>query len=317
MNRPSAAVLAVFVAVVLIGGTNFVAARYSNRELPPFWGAGLRFAIAGLLLIGLAGWRRIPLPLGSAFLGVALFGVLNFGVAFGLGYWGLLQAPSAIAATFVALLPLMTFFMATALRMERFRWSGVIGGAIAVTGVALVFIDQLRATVPPAALVALFLQAVAFAVSTVLLKRLPRTHPIGTNAVAMLCGAGLLLVIGFVAGETPVLPSRPEVWTAFLYLVTLGGIGFFIGVVFIVQRWTASASAYVTVLFPVVTVAVGAILAGEFVGLQFVAGAFLVMLGTYVGAFMGTAHGEGPGKTRRANLLSDASSPGEYVIGRR
>jgi len=310
MNRPSGAVLAAFAAVVLIGGTNFVAVRFSNRELPPFWGAGLRFALAGALLVGFAAWRRIPLPLGSALPGVALLGVLNFGVAYALAYWGLLEAPSAMAATFVALVPLMTFFMATALGMERFRWSGVLGGAIAVAGVALVFVDQLRATVPPAALAALFLQAVAVAVSTVLLKRLPRADPIGTNAVAMLCGAALLFVIAFVARETPALPSRPEVWAAFLYLVTLGGIGLFIGIVFIVLRWTASASAYVTVLFPVVTVAVGAILAGELVSLQFVAGASLVMIGTYVGAFFGAAARVGPGNTARANLLSGASSQG-------
>jgi len=307
MNRPSTAVLSVFVAVVLIGGTNFVAVRFSNRELPPFWGAGLRFAIAGILLVGLAAWRRIRLPLGSAFPGVALLGVVNFGVAYALAYWGLLQAPSAMAATFVALVPLMTFFMATALGMERFRWGGVIGGAIAVAGVALVFVDQLRATVPPAALAALFLQAVAVAGSTVLLKRLPRADPIGTNAVAMLCGAAFLLVVALLARETPVLPSRPEVWVAFLYLVTLGGIGLFIGVVFIVLRWTASASAYVTVLFPVVTVAVGAILAGELVSFQFVGGALLVMIGTYVGAFVGSTRA---GKPVSANLLSGASSQG-------
>jgi len=307
MNRPSTAVLSVFVAVVLIGGTNFVAVRFSNRELPPFWGAGLRFAIAGLLLVGFAAWRRIRLPLGSAFPGVALLGVVNFGVAYALAYWGLLQAPSAMAATFVALVPLMTFFMATALGMERFRRGGVIGGAIAVAGVALVFVDQLRATVPPAALAALFLQAVAVAGSTVLLKRLPRADPIGTNAVAMLCGAAFLLVVALLARETPVLPSRPEVWVAFLYLVTLGGIGLFIGVVFIVLRWTASASAYVTVLFPVVTVAVGAILAGELVSFQFVGGALLVMIGTYVGAFVGSTRA---GKPVSANLLSGASSQG-------
>jgi drug/metabolite transporter (DMT)-like permease len=289
MRRPSGAVLAVFAAVVLIGGTNFVAVRFSNRELPPFWGAGLRFAVAGALLLALAAWRQISLPFGSAFPGVAVFGFLNFGVAYALAYWGLLQAPSAMAATLVALVPLLTFFMATGLRMERFRWSGVIGGIIAVGGVALVFIDQLRATVPLAALTALFLQAVAVAVSTILLKRLPRADPIGTNAVAMLCGAALLLIFALVARETPVLPSRPEVWSAFLYLVTLGGIGLFIGVVFIVRRWTASASAYITVLFPVVTVAVGAVLAGELVTLQFVAGAALVMVGTYVGAFAGAA----------------------------
>jgi drug/metabolite transporter (DMT)-like permease len=309
MNRPSVAVLAVFAAVVLIGGTNFVAVRFSNRELPPFWGAGFRFALAGALLVGFARWRHIPLPLGSAFPGVALLGVLNFGLAYAFAYWGLLQAPSAMAATFVALVPLMTFFMTTALGMEQFRWSGIVGGAIAVAGVALVFVDQLSATVPLLSLAALFLQAVVVAVSTVLLKRLPRADPIGTNAVAMLCGAALLIVISLVARERPTLPSRPEVWAAFVYLVTLGGIGLFVGIVFIVRRWTASASAYVTVLFPVVAVAVGAILAGELVSMQFVAGAFLVMIGTYVGAFVGAAS-RGPGMSARAKLLSDTSSQG-------
>jgi len=123
----------------------------------------------------------------------------------------------------------------------------------------------------------------------------------------MLCGAVFLLVVAVLARETPALPSRPEVWIAFLYLVTLGGIGLFIGVVFIVLRWTASASAYVTVLFPIVTVAVGAILAGELVSFQFVGGALLVMIGTYVGAFVGSVRA---GKPAPANLLSDASSQG-------
>lgn len=48
MSRPSGRVLLVFAIAVLIGGSNFVAARFSNRELAPFWGAGLRFGIAGV-----------------------------------------------------------------------------------------------------------------------------------------------------------------------------------------------------------------------------------------------------------------------------
>ena len=277
-----------FALVVLIGGSNFVAVRFSNRELPPFWGAGLRFGLAGALLLGFALWRRIPLPLGSALPGVALLGVLSFGVTYALAYWGLLAAPAALASTLVALVPLLTFGLTIALGMERFRWAGLIGGIVAVAGVATVFIDQLQATVPLTAVLALFLQALGVAASTVLLKRLPRTHPIGTNAIAMFPGAAFLLVLSLLAGERPALPARPEVWAAFLYLSTIGAVGLFVGIVYIVQRWTASASAYVTVLFPVVTVAVGAALAGEVVSLRFAAGAALVMIGTYIGALAPT-----------------------------
>lgn len=31
--------LAAFAAIVVLRGVNFVAARFSNAELPPFWGA--------------------------------------------------------------------------------------------------------------------------------------------------------------------------------------------------------------------------------------------------------------------------------------
>ena len=309
MNRPSNTVIVAFILVVLIGGTNFVAVRFSNRELPPFWGAGLRFVLAGTLLVAFALWRRIALPLDSRLPGVALLGIVNFGIAYALAYWGLLQAPSAMAATFVALTPLMTFVMAVALGMERFRWSGVGGGLIAVIGIALAFFDQLRVSVPPGALLALFLQGVCVAVATIMIKRLPRADPIGTNAIAMLSGAAVLLALAAIVGETPVLPSRPEVWLAFLYLVTLGGIGLFVGAVFLVRRWTASASSYITVLFPVVTVAVGAILASELVSGQFLAGTVLVMLGTYVGAFA-QGLGRERGKPGEAHLISDASSQG-------
>ena len=55
---PDRLALAAFAGAVAIGGSNFVAIRFSNRELDPLWGAGLRFALAavvfGLLFAGAA-----------------------------------------------------------------------------------------------------------------------------------------------------------------------------------------------------------------------------------------------------------------------
>lgn len=39
VRRPDTIVLVVFAAVVLVGGSNFVGVRFSNRELPRFFGA--------------------------------------------------------------------------------------------------------------------------------------------------------------------------------------------------------------------------------------------------------------------------------------
>ncbi len=87
-----------------------------------------------------------------------------------------------------------------------------------------------------------------------------------------------------IAREPALLPTRADVWIALAYRVTVGSIGLFAGVVYVVKRWTASASSSMRVLFPIVTVALGAVLAGELVSAPFVLGTLLVMFGVYLGA---------------------------------
>jgi drug/metabolite transporter (DMT)-like permease len=59
------ATFAAFAGIVVLGGFNAVAVRFSNRELEPFWGATLRFALAAVVLFGVVVWRRVPLPRGA------------------------------------------------------------------------------------------------------------------------------------------------------------------------------------------------------------------------------------------------------------
>ena len=283
MRRPDATVWLVFAAVVLVGGGNFVAVRFSNRELAPFWGAGLRFALAAALLLALARLAGWALPRGPALRGALLYGVLGLGASYAFMYWALLEAPAALAAVVIALVPLETLLLASAFGLERIRTRAVVGGAIALTGTAMVFGDQLRA-VPFGSVLAMLAGSLCIAASTVAAKGFPRVHPVPTNGVAMLPGVALLLALSLVAGENRLLPSQPEVVAAFAYLVLVGSTVLFIGFLYVLQRWTASATSYATLLFPLVTVAIGAVLAGEIVSLQFLAGALLTILGVYLGA---------------------------------
>ena len=57
----------------------------------------------------------------------------------------------------------------------------------------------------------------------------------------------------------------------------------FVGFFYVIRRWTASASSYALVLFPVVTLAVGAVRANEPVTPSFVVGTLLVIAGVCVG----------------------------------
>ena len=274
--------LAVFAATVLVGGSNFVAVRFSNRELAPLWGATLRIAASGVLLLALALVARVRLPTGRPLAAAMLFGLWTFGIGYALTYLGLVDAPAALAAAIVATVPLLTLFMAAGMGLERITTRRLIGACIAIVGVGVIFADQLVA-VSLSSVAAVVGLAIVIASSTVFAKRLPEAHPIGTNAIAMPIGALVLLALSRVSGESAVLPARPDVSAAVVYLI-VSTIALFVGFFFVVRRWTASATAYSTVLTPVVTVALGLALAGETVSLTFLAGAALVMAGTYVGA---------------------------------
>lgn len=285
--------LLVFALVVLVGGSNFVAVRFSNRELPPFFGAGIRFVGASLLLLILARAMSLPLPRGRFLAAALAFGTFTFGVTYALAYWGLQTAPAALAATLAALAPLLTFLGSVGLGDERFRWGGIVGGVVALAGVAIIFADQVH-DVPVTAVIVLGLSAVGIAAGTIWTKRLPRGHPVSTNAVAMIPGAALLLALAVIAREPAVVPARTETWIALGYLVVSSAV-LFVGFFFIIRRWTASASSYATVLFPMVAIVVGALLGGEGVRPPFLLGAALVIAGVYLGALAPTREPLGTG----------------------
>lgn len=284
--RPDAATLTAFAVSTIILGSNFVAVRFSNMDLAPFWGAALRFAAAALLLYGILAARRIPLPRGKTLLGAIVFGVLTFGAMFGLMYWALQDAPAGLASVLFALLPVVTFVLAIVHRLERFRWHGLAGALIAAAGVAVIFQDSLRSAVPVLSVVAILVAVVFAAEGAVAIKWFPRGNPLAVNAVAMTAGTVVLFTWSLAAGETWTLPTQEATWTALAWLVLFGSIVGFVLLVFVIGRWTVSASAYQGVLQPVVTVLVAAWLLGERLTPLFALGSVLVLAGVYVGALM-------------------------------
>jgi drug/metabolite transporter (DMT)-like permease len=283
-RAPDWLALAGFAGIVLIGGSNFVAVRLSNRELPPFFGAGLRFGLAAILLLALVRIRGLALPRGRSLLGAAIFGLITFTVSYALTYNGLVRAPAGVGAVMAASAPLLTVFLAALQRVETFRWRGVAGAVFAIVGVLIMTRAPALAGVPLWSLLMLFGVAVCIAESGLVIKMFPPAHPIALNAVAMTIGTGPLFLLSLLSGEHWQLPSSPATWLVLAYVVPVGSVGLFVLLVFVLNRWTATAMSYATVLFPVVSLSLGALLAGESLSLALVAGALVTIAGVYVGA---------------------------------
>jgi drug/metabolite transporter (DMT)-like permease len=277
-------VLGAFLANALLAGGNGVGIRFSNRELDPLWGAGLRFALAAVVLCALMAALKLALPRGRALAGALLFGLFNFAGAFALAYLALVELHAGFGQILLALVPLATLLLAALWRQERLRTSAVGGTLLALVGVALLSRAPLRESVPPLSLLAALGSAFCFGQAAVLVRRFPPVHPVTINAVGMAIGAALLVAGSVLAGESPALPRQAQTWAAIGYLVTVGSVAVFLLYLFVLRHWAASRAAYVFVLIPFVTVLLSAWLDDEPVGAGLALGGLLVLTGVYVGA---------------------------------
>jgi drug/metabolite transporter (DMT)-like permease len=299
-QEPDPTTLGAFVLLVVLAGGNAPAIRYvscEGCELDPFWSAALRFSLAAAIF-ALVSVGRFPRE--RALAGATLFGALQFGAGFAFVYWGLVHAPAGLSQVLLACVPLFTFGLALAHRQERFRLEGLVGAALAVAGIAVVFGSGYDTGVPTSSMLATLAGAVCWAEALVLVKAFPDVHPAAMNAVGMTVGAGLLLGLSIVSGEELALPEAASTLTAQAYLVLAGSLAVFWLYVFVAQRWSASAASYQLVLIPLVTVVVSAWLQDEPVTPAFGVGSALVLLGVYVGALR-----------RPAAAPAEASSPPE------
>jgi drug/metabolite transporter (DMT)-like permease len=278
--KPDRLTLAAFLLVVLLGGSNSVAIRFSNQELAPFWGAFLRFSIGACVywLILLVRSVALPSPRDAAV--IAVNGFLAIGVSFALLYWALLRVPVSLATIFISTSPLFTLVLAVLHRLEKFRVQSLVGGLIAVIGLAVAVNAQPGDAELLPAILALVLGALVAAEGNVIFKMYSlQSDPVAINSISMTAGALFLGGASLAAGDAWALPSTPQVWGALIYLILGGSVVMFYMFVYVLSRWTASAASYAILFFPLVATVLAAWLAKETVTLPFILGGLLVIAG--------------------------------------
>ena len=274
-----------FTLTCAIWGSTFLFIRIGNDTTPPVWGAGVRLAIASLLLAGLAFALRAPWPRGAQLQAALWFGVVDFGVSLPLLYWGEQRIPSGIAAVLYATIPLTTSLFARAFGLEPLRPRIVLASLAALGGVAIMFSSSLEGRYEPARLVAVALAALTASLAGVLLKRAPDSHPFATNAWAQGVGAIMCVAASRVMGEPQAWP-RGEAWIAIGYLAVVGSVIAFVTFAWLLQHWTVTRTSFIAVVVPVVALVLGILVRHERPGRTALVGS-TVILGAVIAGIAG------------------------------
>ena len=273
-----------FFIVVVLGGSNPVAVRIGYAEFPPFWGATLRFAAAATFFWIVVFARRLEIPKGRALTGALVYGALTIGFSYAFLYWALVFLSASLAIVIESIMPLLTIFFAWLHGQEKIRWSGLLGSLLAIIGIFIGVGAELGNSIPLLPVLAVVVSIAALAEGTVLYKAYPSSDPFVVNALALTIGTAILLPISVLAGEQWFLPKTVSVWISYAYLVVGGSVILFYLYLYVLERWTASATSYMFLLLPIATILVAAWLTDEVITFRFLVGSLIVLLGVWLGA---------------------------------
>jgi drug/metabolite transporter (DMT)-like permease len=249
-----------FIIFTAIWGSTWIVIRGQLGIVPPQWSVAYRFVIAAAAMALVATWRGESLRIGRKGLLAALFlGLTQFCVNFDAVYLAERHITSGVVATVFALLVIPSSLLAWAFLghrpTARFAWSS----AVAVAGIALLFLHELRTHGATAREVAsgigLTLVGMLGASTANVMQARPeiRRFPLfALIAWSMAAGAVIDAAIAFAMTGAPVFDPSPGYWAGLLYLALFASVLTFSLYYPVIRRIGPGKTAYSSVIVPII-----------------------------------------------------------------
>jgi drug/metabolite transporter (DMT)-like permease len=220
------ALLLPFLLITLIWSSTWIVIKDQLGTVPPPWSVTYRFLIASAAMFAIARLSGVSLRIGRAgHLLAAAIGVPQFALNFNFVYAAEQYVTSGLCAVVFALLMVPNAFGARLFFGQRVSGRFLAGSAVALIGVALLFVQEARTVSAPLAVtlvgIGYTLLGVlsASAANVMQLSQTARRQPISALlAWAMLYGALIDGAFALAVHGPPVGESRAGYWLGVAYL---------------------------------------------------------------------------------------------------
>lgn len=274
-------VMSAFAVVYLVWGSTYLAIRVMVEHLPPFLSAGVRFLIAGLLMVAYAAWKgyRLPATLGE-WRWLALIAVLMLVGANGLVTWSEQWVDSNQAALIVATSALWIAWLGTVgvqgQAVTRTTYAGLLlgfGGVLVLVGGGLEL-----GHAPWFAYAALLVSPFLWALGSIMSKRRPAScTPFVSATVQTLIAGAIMTAVGLLGGEAPQWTWEPRSLLALAYLIVFGTCIAYACFFWLVHEVTPSQLGTYAYVNPAVAVLLGGWLLDERLSAMQIAGTCIIL----------------------------------------
>ncbi|HZF95912.1 MAG TPA: EamA family transporter [Allosphingosinicella sp.] len=283
-------VLFAFALIILIWGSTWIVIKDQLGPVPPTWSVTYRFVIAGAAMFAYALATGAPLRMdwkGHAL--AAAFGVPQFVLNFNFVYAAELYVTSGLVAVVFALLMVPNSALAWLFLKHRVTARFVLGSLVACAGVALLFVQEMRASPASSGEVAvgigLTLLGVLSASAANVLQAgaAMKARPVATNlAWGMFYGVIGNALLAWLWFGPPVVEARAGYWIGLVYLGLFASAAAFTLYFGIMRAVGPGKAAYSSLIIPVVAMAISTVAEDYKWSLLAIGGGELALLGMVI-----------------------------------
>jgi len=253
--------VSLYVSCVLIWGSTWLAITYQLGQVPPSVSVAYRFALAAVILLAYCGVRALPLrytPRDHAWM--ALQGLLLFGANYVLVYLSEGHISSGLTAVIFSSMAFWNILGTRYFYRTPLRPAALLGAALGVVGVAIVFAPELTVfSNGKAGMLGLtygLAGTLAASLGNITAARNQRRGlpVVQQNAFGMLYGGLLVTLFALLTGQKFVFEYTVPYTLSLLYLALFGSVLAFGGYLTLLGRIGADRAGYVAVAIPIVAV---------------------------------------------------------------
>jgi drug/metabolite transporter (DMT)-like permease len=283
-------VLVPFLLITLIWSSTWIVIKDQLGAVPPAWSVTYRFVIAGAAMFAWAAASGASLRLGRrGHLFACLFGIPQFCLNFNFVYAAEHHVTSGLVATVFALLMVPNSALAWLFLKQKAGWGFVAGSAIACAGVALLFVQEIRASPVPAAQVLLgigltVLGVLSASVANILQasRRLAAWPLASLLAWGMVYGVIANALLAWTVAGPPAIEARPAYWLGLVYLGLFASALAFPLYFAVMRAVGPGKAAYSSVLVPIIAMLLSTLFEGYRWSALAVAGGLLALTGLVI-----------------------------------
>lgn len=277
--------ISAYIAVCIFWGSTYLAIRIGVGELPPMFFAGIRFLIAGSLVLIFAYTKGMDFPKKFGEIKkIAIVGILLLFVCNGAMVWAEQLVPSGMASILAATVPLFMALIEFVIWGKKINLKGFGGLILGFGGVVILMaahsgMEQVNIKYVMLVLFSNFM----WAVGSIYSKTFKASGNTITHIGIQMFAASIMLLISSVSiGEFSRIHMSFKGAAATAYLIVFGSLIGYSCYIYILSKWPSAKAGTYAYINPMVAVLLGVVILNESINFITILSIIIILGGVFL-----------------------------------